>query len=60
MNALSRTYRVTTVLMVTVFSTASSANVPVATGALQVAPLSLIWILYCPIRPSGRAAGGGR
>jgi hypothetical protein len=56
--AVSRTNRVRTVAKVAVLSTASSANVPVATGWLHVVPLVLVVIWYCPIRPSGESDGG--
>ena len=54
--AVSRTYRVTTVEIVTVFRISSSANVPVATGSLQALPSSLTSIRYCSMPPP--AAGG--
>jgi hypothetical protein len=41
-----------------VFSTASSAKVPDATGVLQVVPFVLVVIWYCPIRPFGASDGG--
>jgi hypothetical protein len=49
---------VITVTNETVFSTPSSANVPVAIGELHVVPSLLLATLYWPIRPFGESDGG--
>jgi hypothetical protein len=57
LSAVSRTKRVSTVANVTVLSTSSSANVPVA-ATVYVVPSLLASTRYCPIRPFGPSAGG--
>jgi hypothetical protein len=54
---VSRTNRVSTVANVTVLTTSSSANVPVAAGPYAV-PSVLTSIRYWPIRPFALSAGG--